>query len=227
MSHTRSQSLGRVSAAPRRTRRPGRPAGASGDRTRERVLVAAVETFARTGLAGTSVRDIARRARIRVSTLYHYYPSKEALYHAVQERVHAQVRDLVLTTLGRGRDFKTTTATAIRELFDFFLHNPAYVRLGYRTALEGRPGTLADDRIAERWLGLLEGTLGPPQVRGEVKAVDPVLLMLTIDALVHWHIIADGLYRRMLGKGLDDAELAHRVREHVTAVALRTLGLDD
>jgi TetR/AcrR family transcriptional regulator len=191
------------------------------------VLIAAVETFARTGLAGTSVRDIARRARIRVSTLYHYYPSKEALYHAVQERVHAQVRDLVLSTLGRGRDFKTTAGSAIRDLFDFFLRNPAYVRLGYRTALEGRPGTLADERIAERWLGLLEGTLGPPQVRGEVKAVDPVLLMLTIDALVHWHIIADPLYRRMLGKGLDDPELAHRVREHVTAVALRTLGLDD
>jgi hypothetical protein len=30
----------------------------------------------------------------------------------------------------------------------------------------------------------------------------------------------------MLGKGLDDPVLAHRVREHVTAVALRTLGLD-
>jgi AcrR family transcriptional regulator len=220
------ESLGRVSAAPRRARRPGRPAGANGDRTRERVLVAAVETFARTGLAGTSVRDIARRARIRVSTLYHYFPSKEALYHAVQERVHAQVRELVLATLGRGRDLKENTATAIRELFDFFLRNPAVVRLGYRTALEGRPGTLADERIAERWLGLLDGTLGPSRVRGEVKDVDPVLLMLTIDALVHWHIIADGLYRRLLGKGLDDAALAHRVREHVTAVALRTLGLD-
>ena len=216
-----------MSATQRRARRPGRPAGANGDRTRERVLLAAVETFARTGLAGTSVRDIARRARIRVSTLYHYFPSKEALYHAVQERVHAQVRELVLTTLGRGLDLKDNTATAIRALFDFFLRNPAYVRLGYRTALEGRPGTLADERIAERWLGLLEGTLGPSQVRGEVKDVDPVLLMLTIDALVHWHIIADGLYRRMLGKGLDDATLAHRVREHVTAVALRTLGLDD
>lgn len=215
-----------MSAAPRRARRPGRPAGANGDRTRERVLVAAVETFARTGLAGTSVRDIARRARIRVSTLYHYFPSKEALYHAVQERVHAQVRELVLATLGRGRDLKENTATAIRELFDFFLRNPAVVRLGYRTALEGRPGTLADERIAERWLGLLDGTLGPSRVRGEVKDVDPVLLMLTIDALVHWHIIADGLYRRLLGKGLDDAALAHRVREHVTAVALRTLGLD-
>jgi TetR/AcrR family transcriptional regulator len=215
-----------VSAPRRRSRRPGRPAGANGDRTRRRILVAAVETFARTGLAGTSVRDIARRARIRVSTLYHYYPSKEALYHAVQERVHEQVRELVVTALGRGRDFRDTAATAIRELFDFFLRNRAYVRLGYRTALEGRPGTLADDRIAERWLGLLEGTLGPSQARGEVRDVDPVLLMLTIDALVHWHIIADGLYERMLGKGLDDPELARRVREHVTAVALRTLGLD-
>ena len=215
-----------MSAGPRRARRPGRPAGASGDRTRERVLVAAIETFARTGLAGTSVRDIARRARIRVSTLYHYFASKEALYHAVQERVQGQVRERVLATLGRGHDLKENTATAISELFDLFLRNPAYVRLGYRTALEGRPGTLADERVAERWLGLLEGTLGPSQVRGEVKDVDPVLLMLTIDALLHWHIIADAIYRRMLGKGLDDPVLARRVREHVTAVALRTLGLD-
>jgi AcrR family transcriptional regulator len=226
VSRARHESLDRVTAPRRRTRRPGRPAGASGDRTRQRILVAAVETFARTGLAGTSVRDIARQARIRVSTLYHYYPSKEALYHAVQERVHGQVRELVVTTLGRGRDFRDTAATAIGELFDFFLRNRAYVRLGYRTALEGRPGTLADDRIAERWLGLLEGTLGPSQARGEVRDVDPVLLMLTIDALVHWHIIADAFYQRMLGKGLDDPELARRVREHVTEVALRTLGLE-
>jgi AcrR family transcriptional regulator len=215
-----------VSAPQRRARRPGRPAGANGDRTRERILVAAVETFARTGLAGTSVRDIAKQARIRVSTLYHYYPSKEALYHAVQEHVHQQVRELVVTALGHGRDFKDTAAVAIRELFDFFLRNRAYVRLGYRTALEGRPGTLADERISERWLGLIEGTLGPSQARGEVKTIDPVLLMVTIDALVHWHIIADSLYKRMLGKGLDDPALAHRVREHVAQVALRTLGLD-
>jgi AcrR family transcriptional regulator len=215
-----------VTARRRRTRRPGRPAGANGDRTRERVVAAAVETFARTGLAGTSVRDIARQARLRVSTLYHYYPSKEALYHAVQERVHAQIRELVVASLGRGRDFKETAAATIGELFDFFLHNRAYVQLGYRTALEGRPGTLADERIAERWLGLLEGTLRPPQVRGEVKDVDPVLLMVTIDALVHWHIVADPLYHRMLGKGLDDPALGRQVREHVTQVALRTLGLD-
>src|SRR5262249_56786067 len=107
------------------------------------------------------------QARLRVSTLYHYYPSKEALYHAVQERVQGQIRELVVASLGRGRDFRETAAATVAELFDFFLRNRAYVHLGHPMALEGRPGTLADDRIAERWLGLLESTLGPKQVGGE------------------------------------------------------------
>ena len=59
-----------------------------------------------------------------------------------------------------------------------------------------------------------------------MKEIDPVLFMVTIDALVHWHIVNDGLYRQLLGHGLDDPELAARVREHVIAVALRTLGLE-
>ena len=58
-------------------------------------------------------RDIAR-AHPR-ATLYHYYPSKEALYHAVQERVHAQVRELVLTTLGRA-DLRRTPRRRSRAL---------------------------------------------------------------------------------------------------------------
>src|SRR5262249_60747490 len=106
------------------------------------------------------------QARLRVSTLYHYYPSKEALYHAVQERVQGQIRELVVASLGRGRDFRETAAATVAELFDFFLRNRAYVHLGHRMALEGRPGTLADDRVAEGWPGLPEGAVGPAPVRG-------------------------------------------------------------
>jgi len=212
--------------ARRRARRPGRPVGASGDRTRERVLAAAVATFARQGLAGTSVRDIARQARIRVSTLYHYFRSKEALYQEVQERVHGQVRELVVSALGQGLDLRETTRRAIGALFDLFVANRALMQLGYRTALESPARFGAERRLADRWLGLLEGVLKPAEGRGEIKGIDPVLLMVTIDALVHWHIVNEGLYRQLLGRGLDDPELAGRVREHVISVALRTLGLD-
>src|SRR5262249_7371028 len=151
--------LGRVSPRGRRARRPGRPVGARGDRTRERILAAAIATFARKGLAGTSVPDIARQARIRVSTLYHYFRSKEALYQEVQERVDGQVRELVVSALSTGPDLRETTRTAVGGLFDLFLSNRALVLLGYRTALESPARFGTERRIADRWLGLLEGVL--------------------------------------------------------------------
>jgi AcrR family transcriptional regulator len=207
-------------------RRPGRPAGASGDQTRERIFAAAVETFAGVGLKGASVRDIARQARIRVSTLYHYFSSKEALYEEVRERVYAQIHALTMGVLREGHDPKTTVSESIGRLFDFFVANRAYVQLGYRTCLEGDTSLVADRRVAERWLGMTESTLRPLEVRGQVKTVDPVFFMMTVDALVHWHIVNEALYKHLLGKGLDDPSVAARARAHVISVALRTLGLD-
>jgi AcrR family transcriptional regulator len=209
-----------------RPRSRGRPVGATGDRTRERILAAALSIFAKQGQAGTSVRDIARQARIRVSTLYHHFASKDALYLEVQERVQSQVRELVVTALGEGCDLRETTRTAVGALFDLLLSNRAFMQLGYRRTLDGSPRSEPDRRIADRWLGLLEGVLKPAEARGEVKDVDPVLFMVTIDGLVHWHIANDDLYRQLLGRGLDDPDLAARVRDHVIRVALRTLGLD-
>jgi len=206
-------------------RRPGRPAGSTGDQTRARVLAAAVETFAQQGLAGTSMRDVSRRARIRVSSLYHYFPSKEALFQAVQERAQSEIRELILTVVGQTADFRTVTREAIGRLFDFFLANRDYAKLSYRACLEGT-GLGTDQRVLERWLGFLEGTLRPAEQRGDVKDVDPALFMATIDALVHWHVVNDAFYQRLLGKGLDDPETAARAREHVITVAVRTLGVE-
>lgn len=208
------------------SRRPGRPAGRTGDETRERIVRAAVESFAKRGLAGTSVRDIATRARIRVSTLYHYFPSKMELYREVQGRVHDGVRAIVLEQLGRGLPLDELTREVVGRVFDFFLANRTFLQLGCRTAVEP---TLADDgdsQLRERWLGLVEGMLTPAAERGDVKAIDPVHLMVTIDALVHWHIVNEPLYKRLLGRGFDDPDVVGRTREHVIKVALRTLGLE-
>jgi AcrR family transcriptional regulator len=208
------------------TRRPGRPAGASGDRTRERILRVALDSFAKQGMAGTSVRGIARQARIRVSTLYHYFPSKEALYVEAQRRVHEQIRDLVVAALGRDIGFPELTREVVGALFDLFYENRSHLELGYRAALDGGPRLAGDAQLAERWLGFVEGTLGPAERRGEIQAIDPVHFMVTIDGLVHWHILNEPLYRRLLGRGFDDDEVRSQTREHVIQVALRTLGLD-
>jgi len=51
--------------------------------TRERILEAALDLFARQGFAGTSVRQLARAVGLRESSLYNHFASKEAIYHAL------------------------------------------------------------------------------------------------------------------------------------------------
>ena len=216
----------RTPRADRETRSPGRPPGGSGDRTRELIIGRSIETFAALGFAGTSVRDIARKARLRVSSLYHYFPSKEALYHAVQERIQQELRELTLSVMSRGLDLREMAREAVGQLFDFYLTRPAYVQLGYRMHLEGGGTGEGYRRVVDRWLGLMEGLMKPAEIQGVMKPLDPALFLVTVDGLVHWHLVSNAFYRGFVGTGLDDPDTAARVREHLIQMVLRTAGLD-
>jgi len=56
------------------------------ERTRERILSAALQEFAAHGFAGARVDVIARRAAINKRMLYHYFSDKEGLFRAVLRR---------------------------------------------------------------------------------------------------------------------------------------------
>src|SRR5215475_11693621 len=71
---------------PRSPRAPS-PPERRGEQTRERILDAAEALFADRGFEGAALRDVAARVGIRTPSLYNHFPSKEALYAAVLERV--------------------------------------------------------------------------------------------------------------------------------------------
>ncbi|GAA2662669.1 hypothetical protein GCM10010400_22260 [Streptomyces aculeolatus] len=52
-------------------------------RKRARILAAAAEEFAANGMDGTSTARICRRAGIGSGTLFHYFPTKKAIFHAL------------------------------------------------------------------------------------------------------------------------------------------------
>jgi len=64
----------------------GAAAGRNPERTRERILSAALKEFAANGFAGARVDAIARRAAINKRMLYHYFGNKEHLFREVLRR---------------------------------------------------------------------------------------------------------------------------------------------
>ena len=57
-----------------------------GERTRERIIEAALPEFIEHGFEATSLRMVMGRAGVSTGSLYHQYSSKDALFEAVVER---------------------------------------------------------------------------------------------------------------------------------------------
>jgi AcrR family transcriptional regulator len=97
--------------------------------TKAAIVAAALEEFARLGLAGARIDEIARAARVNKALLYYYFESKEHLY----ERVVGQ---MFIAMTGALRGALSTTEGPREKLLAFLDANfkvlaaqPAYARL--------------------------------------------------------------------------------------------------
>jgi AcrR family transcriptional regulator len=61
------------------------------ERTRERILEAAVDVVSAKGFRAASMREIAQRAGVGDATIYNYFPSKEKLVYGYCEQVQRRV----------------------------------------------------------------------------------------------------------------------------------------
>ena len=64
---------------------------AKGQSTREHLLDAATELFARDGYDATSIEVVLRRSGVSRGSLYHHFADKKALFEAVLHRLQAEV----------------------------------------------------------------------------------------------------------------------------------------
>jgi AcrR family transcriptional regulator len=60
----------------------GRPVGASGEETRQRIIAATMRCVARVGYSRATIREIARTANVTSAGLYNYFPNKSELIRA-------------------------------------------------------------------------------------------------------------------------------------------------
>jgi AcrR family transcriptional regulator len=81
----------------------GRPVGASGEETRQRIIAATMRSVAQVGYSRTTIREIARLANVTSASLYNYFPNKSELIKAtIAARAEAAMPRLRRAAEGSG-----------------------------------------------------------------------------------------------------------------------------
>jgi TetR/AcrR family transcriptional regulator len=105
--------------------------------TRQQILDAARECFARSGFSATSLNDIAAEVGIRRPSLLHHFPSKDALYEEVFQRLLADWFSRLADSISASSTGLAKVEQVLDAGFGFFADNPAYVTLMRREAIDG------------------------------------------------------------------------------------------
>ena len=107
------------------------------ERTKARLLQAALKEFATHGYAGARVARIAKNARANQRMVYHYFGSKEGLYEATYIQLDEEMIRRLGPILGRlAEDPIEGFADAVRRFFDLARQHPTLSRLFVGETLE-------------------------------------------------------------------------------------------
>ncbi|SFT08111.1 TetR/AcrR family transcriptional regulator [Saccharopolyspora flava] len=100
---------------------PDRPLTERGARTREKLLAAAREVFEERGFPDTRIAHIAERARVAYGSFYTYFPSKQAVFLELADRLFAEMTDR--GALPAGRSPAARIRRANRAYYEAYLRN--------------------------------------------------------------------------------------------------------
>ena len=182
------------------------------ERSRERLLDAALDVFSAKGFAGGRVQEIADRAGVNAQLISYYFGGKEGLYRALQQM-----------WLDREAAFNDPDAP-LEELVGRYLH-----------------ATLADPRLTRLllWAGLHEPEPVAPrpptterqheladvrhrQQRGELAPeFDPAMIQLIMMSALLAPIALPHVTRELTGLDPADREFEHRFAEQLKLLARR------
>lgn len=145
-----------------------------GDRTRRRILAAALRLFSRNGFHGTSIRALARAVGLTEAGIYYHFPSKRAIVGALYEQRGFMT---ALTELDRlpGQipldEQLTATAVASAHLWD---ENADLLRVVIVEMLRGDKAARAvHQELMEWWRRGIHELMARYQSRGEIdRSVD-------------------------------------------------------
>jgi|SRR5262245_18344655 len=185
------------------------------ERTRGRILSAAIREFAAKGFAGARVARIARRARVNKRMLYHYFGDKDGLF-----------REILGLKLGERMAWASAApadpSEGLAYWFEIACRDTDWVRLMQWEALEAGSGELsrqAEREQASRW--------ALDQVRARQAAgtladdLDPAQTLLSMVALTMFPVAFPQITRLVTGLTPADPRFQAQCTEFLRRFARR------
>ena len=151
--------------------------------TRQSLLSAGREIFAKEGFQAAGIEAISRAARVTRGAFYHHFEDKKALFDAVVVAMQVEAAARVEERARTERKIWDRFSTGIDAYLDACLE-PAYGRIVVREA----PAVLGNARfreIEEAYpMALLTATLNALKRQGELDFDDIELLSRMVDAMI-------------------------------------------
>lgn len=169
-----------------------KPRTRDADATKARILAAAKAEFARLGLGGARVDEIAEKAEANKRMIYHYFGNKEDLFAAVLEDVYLDIRtserDLQLDDLPPDE----AMVKLIEFTWDYYLAHPEFIRLVNSANLHKGKHLERSDKVVEasrRYVAGIQTLLDRGVAAGLFReGVDAGQLNITIAAIGYYYL---------------------------------------
>lgn len=185
------------------------------ERSRERILDAALEEFAAHGYAGARVGTIATRAGLNKQLISHHFGGKRGLYRSV-------MTERRLRGGGELEGMVEPAPDALASFFERARKDPEWVRVLLWEALEDhgelRAGPHSPDpddprraRYAERIVWVER-----EQAAGRLPAgLDPTMLLLSLLGAALHPVLLPDVCQVMTGSRPEDPDFAERYQDHL------------
>ena len=233
------RSLTRAPSTRAHPTRPARPspgaaaataatAATKGQRTAARILDAAESLFAERGFEGTSLREIARKAKIQQPGLYNHFDNKQALYAAVLARALQPMVDALRDWQSPRQEASASEiASALPALMtDLLFEHPQMAAL-FHQALQGDARSVGT-RLLRRWLDRLFGEALSGLENLELGQLDRRDLALQIVAMFNMttgYFLSQRALDAMGAGRLEDPDNIDRQKRLLMRVAHAAMGI--
>jgi AcrR family transcriptional regulator len=182
------------------------------ERSRTRLLAAALDEFAAKGYAGARVRDIAARAGLNKQLITYYFGGKRGLYQALEEQWLAQEAEFALPDMG----LEELAATHLRAV----LADPRHPRLLLWEGLTGSVDGTAD--VAPPDGDPAVAQMRRLQVRGELADdLDAPLVLIALMGMALAPVAIPQVVRRSTGLDPADEEFERRYGDLLCRIVRR------